>query len=223
MEFDLNRKTYPRFCLILKELGAKILCAFEVCTKLDRNISILNSYFLNLKFYDFIFISIVKKFVHHGTSINLIYRFLKSWEFIWPILFKKSSSLISITITTSLGKLSFLQTMWHHIHSLYATYLVSQTQQLLISHVQFEAIFLGCRVEGSHGPLVENPNPNIKRRVHLRAVGTVVKAGDQHKWEVFFDYYTKVKECNSKSLTIVPFKTGIPLHKEEKQVFFLIH
>ena len=59
--FIWNGKTYLRFCLFLKELVARKLCAFEVCTKLDRNISILNLYFVDLKFYDFIFISIVKK------------------------------------------------------------------------------------------------------------------------------------------------------------------
>ena len=69
--------------------------------------------------------------------------------------------------------------------------------------------------EGSYGPLVANLNPNIKRRVHSRAVGTVVKAKDQHKWEVLFDNNGKVKVCTSKLLTIVPFKKGAPLHKEE--------
>ena len=175
----------------------------------------MNLYFVTLKFYDFIFISIVKKLVFHGTSINLIDRFLKLWDFICPTLFKKSSPLMSITITTSLGNLSFLQTIWYYIQSLLATYLESQIRQLLISHVQFKAKFLGCRVEGSHGPLVANPNPNIKRRVHSRAVGTVVKARNQHKWEVLFDYNSKVNLCNSKSLTIVPFETVVPLHEEE--------
>ena len=47
-------------------------------------------------------------------------------------------------------------------------------------------IFVGCRVEGSHGSLVANLNPNIKRRVHSRVVGTVLKANEQHKWEVLF-------------------------------------
>ena len=79
-------------------------------------------------------------------------------------------------------------------------------------------IFLGCKVEGSHGPLV---NPNIKRRVHSRAVGIVVMARDQHKWELLFDYNSKVKVYNSKSFTIVPFKTGVPLHEEEQQVILL--
>ena len=59
--------------------------------------------------------------------------------------------------------------------------------------------------------MVANPNPNIKRRVHSRAVGTVVKAKDQHNWKVLFDYNSKVKVCNSKSLTIVPFQKVVPL------------
>ena len=84
-------------------------------------------------------------------------------------------------------------------------------------------IFLGFRVQGSHDPLVANPNSNIKRRVHSRAGGAVAKARDQHKREVLFDNNNKVKVCNSKLLTIVPFKTGVPLHKEEQQVFFLIY
>ena len=66
--------------------------------------------------------------------------------------------------------------------------------------------------------MVANPNPNIKRRDHSRAVGIVVKAKDQHKWEVLFDYNNKRKVCNSKLLTIVLFKTGVPLHKEQQHV-----
>ena len=37
-------------------------------------------------------------------------------------------------------------------------------------------IFVGCRVEGSQGPLVANPDPKIKRRVHSKVIGTVLKA-----------------------------------------------
>ena len=53
-------------------------------------------------------------------------------------------------------------------------------------------------------------------------MATVVKARDQHKWEVLFDYNSKEKVCNSKSLTIVTFETGAPLHKEEQHLFTLI-
>ena len=79
-------------------------------------------------------------------------------------------------------------------------------------------IFVGCRVEGSHGPLVANPDPKIKRRVHSKAVGTVVKANEQHKWEVLFDYNGKIKVCNSSSLSIVPIGSGVPLHEEANKV-----
>ena len=53
--------------------------------------------------------------------------------------------------------------------------------------------FLDRRVEGSHGPLVANPNSNEKRRGLSRAVGTVVMARYQHEWEVLFDYNSMVK------------------------------
>ena len=69
--------------------------------------------------------------------------------------------------------------------------------------------------------MVANPNPSIKRRVHSRAVCIVVKVRDQHKWEVLFDYNSKVNVCNSKSLTIVPFEIGVPLHEEEQKISHL--
>ena len=79
-------------------------------------------------------------------------------------------------------------------------------------------IFIDCRVEGSHGPLVANPNPNIKRQVHSRVVGTVLKANEQHKWDVKFDFNGKVKVCSLKSLSIVPSGSGVPLHDEAQEV-----
>ena len=79
-------------------------------------------------------------------------------------------------------------------------------------------IFVGCRVKGSHGPLVANPNPNIKRRVHSRVVGTVLKANEQHKWEVLLDFNGKVKVCSTKLLLIVPLGRGVPLHEEIQKV-----
>ena len=84
-------------------------------------------------------------------------------------------------------------------------------------------IFTGCRVEGSYGPLVANPNPNIKRRVHSRVPGTVIRATEQHKWEVLFDFDNKVKVCPSKSLTVVPIGTGVPLHEEHQLVSQMLH
>ena len=73
-------------------------------------------------------------------------------------------------------------------------------------------IFVGCRGEGSYGSLIANLNPNIKRLVHSRVVGTVLKANEQHKWKVSFDFNGKVKVCRTKSLSIVPFRSRVPLH-----------
>ena len=72
----------------------------------------------------------------------------------------------------------------------------------------------GSRVEGSHGPLITNPNASIKRRIRSKAIGTVVKAAGPHKWEVIFDYDAKVKTVSSRSLTIVETDAGIPLDEE---------
>ena len=72
-------------------------------------------------------------------------------------------------------------------------------------------ISVGCRVEGSYGPLVANSNPTIKQRVRSRAVGTVISAADRHKWQVRFDYSNEIRTVPSNGLTIVPADTGIPL------------
>ena len=72
-------------------------------------------------------------------------------------------------------------------------------------------ISVGCRVEGCYGPLVPNPNPNVKRRVRDRVVGTVVQAAGQHKWVVQFDFDGKVKTVASSGLKIVPQQSAIPL------------
>ena len=66
-------------------------------------------------------------------------------------------------------------------------------------------------MEGSYGPLVANSNPTIKRRVRLRATGTVIRASDRHKGEVKFDYNNEIKTVPSNGLTIVPVDTGIPV------------
>ena len=74
-------------------------------------------------------------------------------------------------------------------------------------------IKVGSRVEGSHGPLKANPNPNVKRRVRSKVVGTIIKAKGQHKWDVQFDFDGKIKECSSKSLKIVCDEVGIPVNE----------
>ena len=80
--------------------------------------------------------------------------------------------------------------------------------------VASEQIVPGIRVTGSHGNLIPNPNPNVKRRVREKVVGTVMKAAGLHRWEVFFYYNKKVQVVSSKSLKIVPAETGIPLNEE---------
>ena len=72
----------------------------------------------------------------------------------------------------------------------------------------------GSRVEGSHGPLITNPNASIKQRIRSKAIGTVVRAAGPHKWEVIFDYDAKVKTVSSRSLSIVAADAGIPLDEE---------
>ena len=75
-------------------------------------------------------------------------------------------------------------------------------------------IFVGCRVEGPHGPLFPNPNSKIKRRLRTRVVGTVLRANGQHRWVVQFDFNGKIKECTSKLLKLVADEVGVPLNEE---------
>lgn len=46
---------------------------------------------------------------------------------------------------------------------------------------------VGCRVSGSFGEYIANPNPNIKRRVRKRIFGRIVKAVDKSQYEVCWD------------------------------------
>ena len=74
-------------------------------------------------------------------------------------------------------------------------------------------ISVGCRVEGSHGPLQPNPNPDSKRRIRMRVVGTVLSAADSQMWNVSFDFDGKTKTVHSRSLKIVPDGTAIPVNE----------
>lgn len=78
-------------------------------------------------------------------------------------------------------------------------------------------LHVGCRVVGCYGPLITNPNGRGKRRIRTRVVGTVVKAVDQHKWAVVFDYDGKSRMCKSNSLVVVDDEVGIPLHENEAE------
>jgi hypothetical protein len=81
----------------------------------------------------------------------------------------------------------------------------------LATMVRSNHVCVGYRVEGCHGPLVQNPNPSIKRRVRSKVVGTVMRAAELHKWEVVFDYDGKAKVVRSSSLKVVEEGTGVPL------------
>ena len=70
---------------------------------------------------------------------------------------------------------------------------------------------IGSRVEDSYGPLVINPDANKKRRIRSKAVGTVIRDAETHKWDVVFDFDGKTKTVSSRSLSVVPSETGIPL------------
>lgn len=76
------------------------------------------------------------------------------------------------------------------------------------------SLHAGCRVTGSHGPLMENPNPNIKRRVRQKVNGTVIRATGQRRWIVVFDFDGKEKEVTSASLKVATDSAeGIPLNE----------
>ena len=64
-------------------------------------------------------------------------------------------------------------------------------------------ILVGARVEGSHGPLITNPDASKKRRIRSKVIGTVVRAAGSQKWDVVFDYDGKSKEVSSKLLIVV--------------------
>ena len=75
-------------------------------------------------------------------------------------------------------------------------------------------ISVGCRVEGAFGPLVDNPNPKVKRRVRERVCGTVIKAVDQRRWEIVSDIDGEIKIITSNALKVVPDEFGVPLYEE---------
>ena len=75
-------------------------------------------------------------------------------------------------------------------------------------------IKVGSRVEGSHGPLISNPNSSKKRRVRKIVVGTVVQASGTAKWDVVFDFddipKVNISLC---ALKLVPDDSGIRLNE----------
>lgn len=80
-------------------------------------------------------------------------------------------------------------------------------------------IFIGCRVEASHGPFQPNPDPEITRRVRMRVVGTVMSAAGPHKWDVMYDFDGKIREAvHSRALKIVSDGTAIPMNELRSEV-----
>ena len=71
-----------------------------------------------------------------------------------------------------------------------------------------------CRVFGSHGPLVINPNASVKQCVISKVYGIVIKAEGLHKWIVCFDFDGRSKVVTSRSLKHVTDNAGIPLNEE---------
>ena len=90
--------------------------------------------------------------------------------------------------------------------------LTKKTHLLLPKMVERARISVGTRAKGDHDRLIQNPKGG-KRRVRDKAVGTVVSAAGQHTWRVAFDFDGKEKECQTRSLRIVPGETGIPLNE----------
>ena len=74
-------------------------------------------------------------------------------------------------------------------------------------------VFVGCRVEGSHGPLMNSPNVHSKRRVREKVVGTVIKAAGLHEWDVTFAFDEKVKTVSSWSFKMLPVESGISVNE----------
>ena len=84
--------------------------------------------------------------------------------------------------------------------------------------VTSDRIHPGCRVIGSHGPLVASSNGG-KRRVREKVYGTILKAVDQQRWEVMFDFDNRTQLVTSRSLKLVKLSAGIPLNElSEKSV-----
>jgi hypothetical protein len=77
----------------------------------------------------------------------------------------------------------------------------------------------GCRVSGSFGDYVPNPNPNIKRRIRMKLYGTIVRAVDKKQYEVLWDNNkTAVVFANSlakeTSFASLP-PSSIPLRRQD--------
>ena len=78
--------------------------------------------------------------------------------------------------------------------------------------VKSQRIRVRSRVAGHFGPFTSDATTPGKRRRRGWVAGTVVKAAEQHKWDILFDFNGEVKQgVSSRSLTIVPEGVGIDI------------
>ena len=81
---------------------------------------------------------------------------------------------------------------------------------------------VGCRFEGSFGPLIPNPNPNPKQkqkqkqkqRRREKAYGMVIRAVDQQQWEIVGDINGEIKIITSTALKVVLMNLGFQYMKQ---------
>ena len=71
-------------------------------------------------------------------------------------------------------------------------------------------IAVGARVEGKHGPLIDNPSGG-KRQIRMKVFGTVLRATEKGEWEVRFDFDGRRKTVRNNTLKVVENDAGVPL------------
>ena len=86
----------------------------------------------------------------------------------------------------------------------------------------YSHIFVGCRAEGSFGPLIQNQNPKQKTMIREKVYGTVIRAVDQRQWETVADIDSKIKIVTSNTLKVIPDEFGIPKDEMVSQKFYFI-
>jgi hypothetical protein len=84
-------------------------------------------------------------------------------------------------------------------------------------HASRKRLLAGCRVSGSFGVLIPNPDSNKKRCIHKRLVGNVLHAVGHGKYMVAFDNGETI-ECCSNCLCVEARTSAIPPDVPPKQV-----
>ena len=75
-------------------------------------------------------------------------------------------------------------------------------------------IAVGVRVEGKHGPLIDNPSGG-KRRIRMKVFGTVLRATEKGEWEVRFDFDGRQKVVRNNTLCVIDNNDSVPLGELE--------